>query len=184
MKDVNEQKTRYVFAIMPDEGINFWDANKELEYLSPYAQFKKKEGKRRSGRIMTAIWMCFDPKSRAQQSGEREEKEIQKDIATNFLNDKNFPWSDYKDIVKAFKKDVRTDLEKEMDYWKMELESRRVYQRSLPWDTQRKEKDEMLKTQKSLYNDYLEVMKEVNKERSEKRYYAGTHKSLLERQQS
>ena len=172
----------YVFAVLPEKGQNFWDANKELEYLEPYASFKSKEGKRKSGRIMEAIWMCFDPKSRAKQSGNRDEEEIMQDIATNFLNDKKFPWDEYSRIVQAFKKDCKTKIEKELDYWEMELAERRVYQRSLPWETQRKEKDEMLKTQRPLFEDYLAVAEKVNKERSENRYYAGTQKSLLERQ--
>lgn len=172
---------RYVFAVEPEDGENFWDVNKELEYLNPYAEFKKKEGKRRSGRIMHAIWLCHDPKSRAQQSG-RDEDAIQNDISENFLNDKNFPWKDYKHIVKAFKEDCRTKLEKEMYYWEMELETRRVYQRNLPWDTEAETKDKLLKSQKSLYNDYIEILKEVNKERSERQSFNGTHKSLLERQ--
>lgn len=181
MKNAKEVD-RYVFAVYPDNGQNFWDANEELTYLSPYAKFLKKEGKRRSGRIMCAIWMCFDPKSRAQQSGERDEEEIMQDIATNFLNDKKFDWSQYKNIITAYKKDCRTKIEKELAYWEMELSTRRVYQRSLPWETERKEKDEMLKTQKTLFQDYLDVLKDVEKERSEKRYYGGTHKSLLEKQ--
>lgn len=183
MKNVNSID-RYVFAVLPEDGENFWDVNKELIYLQPYSEFLKKEGKRRSGRIMTAIWMCIDPKSRAQQSGGRDEEEIMSDIATNFLNEKNFNWSEFDRIITAYKKDCRTKVEKEMAYWEMELKTRRAYQRSLPWETQRKEKDEMLKTQKALFKDYLEVLKEVDQERSEKRYYAGTHKSLLERQQS
>lgn len=178
------RKDVYVFAVKPDEGVNFWDANPDLEYLTPYAQFKKKEGKRRSGRIMEAIWMCFDPKSSAQQSGQREEDEIMTDIATHFLNDKKFPWGDYRNIIAAYKQDCRTKIEKEMFYWDIELKERREYQRSLPWETERKEKDEILKTQKSLYNDYLEVLKAVDQERSEKQMYGNTHKSLLERQQS
>jgi len=183
VKNVNKVD-RYVFAVKPEEGESFWDVNSELEYLSPYAQLIKDESKRRAGRIMTAIWLCFDPKSRVKQSGERVESEIMQDVATNFLNEKNFEWAKYKNVIEAYKKDCRSKLEKELAYWEMELETRRVYQRSLPWETMRKEKDEMLKTQKTLFNDYLEVLKEVDKERSEKKYYAGTHKSLLEREQS
>jgi hypothetical protein len=179
---LEKQVDRYVFAVYPEKGENFWDVNKELEYLSPYAQFKKKEGKRRSGRIMEAIWLCFDPKATAQQSGERSEEEIMSDIAENFLNDKKFPWAEYRTIITAYKKDCRSKIEKEMYYWEMELETRRVYQRSLPWETQREEKDKMLTTQDVLFKKYLDVLKEVDKERSEKKYHAGTQKSLLERQ--
>lgn len=181
MENVNKVD-RYVFAVEPKEGQNFWDANKELTYLTPYAQFLKKEGKRRSGRIMTAIWLVYDPKSSARQSGEREEEEVKQDIATHFLKEKKFEWGEVRDIITAYTKDCRTKMEKEMDYWEMELMTRRAYQRSLPWETQRKEKDEMLKTQKALFEDYLDVMKEVNKERAEKQFYAGTQKSLLEQQ--
>lgn len=177
-----QSRTDYHFAIKPETGENFWDANKQLTYFTPYAQFLKKEGKRRSGRIMTAIWMAYDPKSMAQQSGGREEKEILRDIASNFLNEKNFVWKKYKDIIDAYKMDCLTKIEKELVYWESELKSRRIYQKSLPWDTARKEKDEMLKTQKQLYKDYLEVVKEVKKERTENRYYGNTQKSLLEGQ--
>ena len=181
MSDNNGRVEKYVFVVKPEDGQNFWDANKELEYLEPYASFKKKEGKRRSGRIMEAIWMCFDPKARAKQSGKRTEEDIKKDIAVNFLKDKNFPWSDYITVTTAYKQDCKSKLEKELDYWEMELAARSVYQRSLPWDTQRKEKDEMLKSQKPLYDAYLEIVEKMDKERSEKRYHAGTQKSLLEK---
>lgn len=179
----SKDSNRYVFAVKPEEGQNFWDANPELEYMEPYAAFKKKEGKRRSGRIMTAIWMVYDPKSRAQQSS-REEEEVLKDISTNFLNEKKFDWNEHRKVITAFKKDCKTKIEKELEYWEIELKTRRVYQRSLPWETERKEKDEMLRTQKQLFQDYLSVVAEVNKERAEGRLYGGTHKSLLERQQS
>ncbi|MCO6500239.1 MAG: hypothetical protein J5I47_07675 [Vicingus serpentipes] len=172
-------KARYVFAVCPEDNQNFWDINQELKYLSPYDELLQKEGKRRSSRIMTAIWMIYDPKSRAKQSG-RDEEDVRNDIAKNFLNEKNFPWGKYKKIIDAFKEDCRTKLEKEMYYWEMELAARRVYQRELPWETERKEKDEMLKTQKILYNDYLEVLSKVEKERSENLFH-GTHKSLLEK---
>lgn len=181
MKNV-EDKGRYVFCTLPEEKQNFWEANPELLNLTPYAQFYKKEGKRRSGRIMTAIYMCFDPKSSAQNSGEREEEDIMVDIATHFLNDKKFDWSEFKTIINAYKLDCRTKIEKELDYWELELKTRRQYQRNLPWDTERKEKDEMLKTQKTLFQDMIDIRKELDKERNEKKFYAGTHKSLLERQ--
>lgn len=184
MSSAFEKKDRYVFAVRPEEGQNFWDANPEMQYLSPYAAFLKKHGKRKTNKVMTAIWMAFDPKSVAQNSGNREEKEIMDDIAENYLGDKKFPWKDYSEIIKAFKEDCRTKIEKELDYWEIELKTRREYQRELPWDTERKEKDEMLKTQKTLFNDYIAVKKELDRERAEKKYYAGTHKSLLERQQS
>lgn len=175
-------KDRYVFCDFPDDGVNFWDANPELQYLTPYAEFKKKEGKRRSSRIMCAIWLIHDPKAKANQSGSRDLKEIVKDISTNYLNDKNFPWEDYRKIVEAYRQDCRTKAEKELDYWRTELEGRRVYQRSLPWDTERKTKDEMLSTQKKLFDDFLSVLKEVEKERKESTYHAGTRKSILEKQ--
>lgn len=180
---MDNNKQRYVFAVFPEEGQNFWDANPELLNLNPYNQLFKKEGKRRSGRIMSAIWLCYDPKSKANLTN-RDEKEILADIAENYLNEKKFPWKDYKNIITSFKEDCKTKLEKELEYWESELVERRIYQKSLPWDTERKEKDEMLKTQKTLFNDYLNIKKELDSERKEQHYHGGTHKSLLERQQS
>jgi hypothetical protein len=175
-------KYKYVFAEKPEEGQNFWDVNDELANMTPYAQLLKKEGKRRGGRIMTAIWLVYDPKSRGSISGGRSEEELRLDIATNFLNEKKFDWGEYKDVIKAYKLDCKTKIERELDYWEIELMERREYIRQMDWEVHSKEKDNMLKNQKPLFKDYLEILKELDKERSEKRYYSGAHRSLLERQ--
>ena len=149
-----ESKKRYVFCVKPEDGQNFWDANEELQYLSPYAEFKEELGKRKSGRIMTAIWMIYDPKSRANQAGDRKREDVIKDISTNYLKDKNFPWDEYSKITGAFKRDCKTKLEHQLDDWEDQLIGRANYQKRLPWETESEKKDKLLATQSKLYEDF------------------------------
>lgn len=162
---------------------NFWEVNPSLLTLTPYAQFYKKLGKRRSSNVMKAVWMIYDPKSKAQLSGERSEKDLQKDIATHLLNEPSFDWKDkeLKKVIAAYRLDCRTFVERELMFWENELRERSIYQRELPWDTERREKDEMLGTQKKLFEQYLDIKKEVDKERSERSFHGGTGKSLIEK---
>lgn len=172
---------RYVFCNLPEDKTNFWDFNKELEYLSPYAEFKSKEGKRRSGRIMTAIYMVYDPKSKVQISGNRDIEKAKKDIASNFLKDPYFKWNEYNKIIKAYIKDCRTSLEQEFYDYEMELKERRDYIKQLPWDVDAEKKDKMLTAQPKLMDQYLELHSRLEQERSSSKLYGGTKKSLLER---
>ena len=182
---MEDKNTRYSFVEEVREGLNFWDINQELQYWSPYNELIKEEGKRRSSRIMQAIYKIYDPKSSYQNSSkDRTEKQMQKDIAENYLNEKDFEWSKYKKLIQAYKKDSKTFLEKELEYWEIELLQRREYQRTLPWDTSAKEKDSLLVTQDKLFESYLKIKKQLEEERENSTTHGNTHRSLLEARKS
>lgn len=181
MSDQNAA-SRYHFTVYPEEGQNFWDANPGLLNLDPYPQFKKKQGTRRSSNLMKAIWQVYDPKAKG-VIADRPVKDLQNDIATNFLNDPKFNWKDkdIRNVIEAYKQDCMTFMEKELKYWEMELRERRLYMAELPWDMEREEKDKMLSTQPKLWDEYMRYKKEVDKERQE-RFHGGGTLSFLEKQ--
>jgi len=97
-----------VFCNIKDIEGDFWEQNKQLSYMSPFSSFKKKKN---SSKIMKAIYLIYDSKSSFKQTPMSEE-EIIKDVNLNFLEDENFKWSEYEDIVEAFKDKCRTGTAK------------------------------------------------------------------------
>lgn len=176
----DNENIRYQFMILPEEGENFWDINKELIYLEPYLKLIKEEGKNRSSDIMKAIYLCYDPKSPFQNTGGRTLEEIQNDIVNNFLEDPSFDWSQYSQLIEIYKKDSRTKLERELDYWEMQLRERREFIKELPWDDKPELKDNMLNKSKKLFEDYISVIEKVENERKTTKGHGNTRKSLLE----
>lgn len=171
----------YCLATRFDRSVNFFDENPDLMYFNPYRELIESEGFDKAGIIMDAIWMAYDPKSSANNSGERKMEDVKNEIAHYFLRDDKFDWDKYSHIVEAYNLDCTTKFEKRLEYWYSQIESKEEYIKTLPWATNAELKDSLLKSNKQLFKDYLEVESLVNKERKEKRLRAGIHKSRVER---
>jgi len=150
--------------INPNESI--WRTNPLLETITALKEFKKREGVRGSSKILTAIFLIWDPKSKLYDSGLSEDQ-IMEDINRNVLGEVNFEWDQYEDIKNLFL-DINTSvLEKRLVEYERQLKERDEFFNALPWNTSNaKLKDSMMSNNKKLWEEYLEVKRKVEDERS------------------
>lgn len=171
--------TIYCFARQPENPEDFWKLNAELAYLTPFYEFKKKDN---SAIIMTAIWMIYDPKSSLVNSSMPEEK-VREDVTKNFLEQRikgKFNWSEYKQIVSAYKVNCKTKLEIELDNLFLMLQERQEAANDLDWVEDFDKKDKIISTQSKYYDDYFSLRRKVKDERTENLAFGRYTPSMLE----
>lgn len=154
----------YYHIRFPKDYKEFWNINQEFSYTEPFATFKKKRG---SAKIMNAIVMVYDPKSQLANSGESEQK-IKKDIAKNFLENEEFNWSEYSEIITAYKKYSKTKIEKALDDWWRDLEERRDFLQDMEFDEDPKLKDDLLLNTDKHFEKYYNIQSKLKEERGER----------------
>ena len=125
---------------------------------------------------MCAISILFDQRSKVFMSGKSDKVQ---QVSETFLGDKNFKWSKYDPIVKAYKDHTYTKVEKELDKFWDDLQERNEFIDDLPWDENPKLKDEMLLSREAHLNRYEALARKLNDEREEFRGRGGYVKSLL-----
>lgn len=80
--------------VVEDPKDNIWTENPHLELVTEFKDFKDKEGTRKSSKILTAIYLIWDPKSNLRNAG-MSDLEILEDVTNNYLSYKDFNWDDY-----------------------------------------------------------------------------------------
>lgn len=141
---------------------DFWEQNKELSYMAPFAAFKKKA---KSDKIMKAIYMIYDSKSTFRRAGMTTE-EIMEDVNSNFLNNKNFDWEQYSEIVKAYQDKCQSRLYKKLLKLFDEIDEIEQDRETLSW-AETDEADLRLKlmsASKILFNDAIALQKQLDEE--------------------
>lgn len=168
----------YTFVRKPDDPKDFWKLNNDLVYLDPFHEFSKKKN---SAKIMTAIYMIYDPKSQLNNGGV-EEKDSKKAICKNFLGDENFDLTgEYGAIIRAYRKYSKTKIEKEMDNWWLQLQERNEFLREeMEWDEDPAAKDKMLLATDQHFEKFSNIKKALSEERFEALSYGNYTKSELE----
>lgn len=168
-------KDIYCFARLPENPEDFWELNVELAYINPFYEFKKQKD---SAKIMTAIWMIYDPKSSLSNSSLGEEK-LKEDIAKNFLNQK-IKWSDYKKYIDAYKDNCRTKIEKELDDLYLMIKERQEMASDLDWESDFEKKDKVILSGNQYYENYFALRAKLKEEREEQLAYGKYTPSRLE----
>lgn len=166
----------YCFARLPAVLEDFWKVNQELTYIEPFSSFVKEKG---SALIMSAIYLAYDPKSSAQNSGESVDV-IKKDIAKNVLGDPKFSWGKYNKIIDSYRSKCRTRIEKELDDWYLQLQERSEYVNNLSWDENSREKEELLLKNDQHFQKYRSIVSALKEERVENLAHGNYTKSRLE----
>lgn len=169
---------KYIAATLPDEGQTWWSVNPLMEYVTVFREFKRRY-KRRSTKIMNAVYMVYDPKSELKSSGLTEE-EIKREVAVNYLKDENFPWEDHMELIEAYIAYCKTKVEKQLDNWYMELQLRDAYINGLSWDQNSTEKDKMMLNTDKHYEAYFKIEAQLKAERSAAESYGDYERSLSE----
>lgn len=167
----------YCFCRRPADPKDFWKLNEEMSFLPEFADFKKKKN---SAKIMTAIYMIYDPKSQLNNGGV-EERDSKKAISKNFLGDENFPWQDYGTIIRAYQKYSKTKIEKALDNWWQQLQERNEFlSEEMEWDEDPAAKDKMLLATDQHFEKFNTIKKTLADERFEALSYGNYTKSELE----
>lgn len=156
---------------------DFWEQNPQLQYIPPFSDFKKK---RNSSKIMTAIYMIWDPASKINKSG-MAEADVIKDINSTYLGKEDFDWSGYTHVIDAFKDKCISPSQRLLKDWERQLEELDKMLDNWGWDPKTaKDKMTILKEKKTVWDDYLEIKAKVEEERSVAQNYANYQESALE----
>jgi type I site-specific restriction endonuclease len=144
---------------------DFWSQNQQLAIVTPFADFKKKKN---SSNIMVAIFLIYDSKSYLKKMG-MSTQEIIDDVNKNYLEDEDFDWEKYADIVEAYKDKCRSRLHKKVENMLDEIEQIEEARKNLVWDdpTEAKLKTELFDASKKLYNEAIDLQRKLNEEIAE-----------------
>ena len=152
-------------VFVKDINKDFWIQNQQLAIVSPFAEFKKKK---ESSKIMIAIFLIYDSKSDLKKMG-MSTQEIIDDVNKNFLDDANFEWDKYSEIVEAYKDKCRSRLHKKVENMLDEIEQIEEARKNLVWDDpgEAKLKTDLFDASKKLYNEAIDLQKKLNEEVAE-----------------
>ena len=179
--EVYKAEDFYHVAIRLNRQASFWDENPDLMYLSPYRQLYDDKGHRESGKIMDAIYMVYDPKSSGNNTADRSESELKKEVAKHFLKDKDFQWSSIRKYVDAYKKDCRHTLEADAAFYTKKINELKDYLDKQPISVAAMETADLLKSYRELVKSKAEVTKLAQAEVKNKRLRGGVQRSRVER---
>ncbi len=147
---------------LKDLDSDFWEQNKELALMTPFSNFRKKA---KSEKIMKAIYLIWDSKSLFRKSGMTTD-EIMIDVNENFLNNKNFNWDSYEDIIEAYKDKCMSRLYKNLLQMFDEIEEIGEARLNLSWEDeeQYKQKIALFDASKKLFQEAITLQKELDEE--------------------
>jgi hypothetical protein len=126
--------------------------------------------------------MIYDPKSSLVNSSIPEEK-VREEVTKNFLEQKikgKFNWTEYRQIVTAYKVMCKTKLEVELDNMYIMLQERQQAASDLDWTADFDMKDKIVSTQNKYYEEYFTLRRKVKDERTENLAFGKYTPSLLE----
>jgi hypothetical protein len=153
---------------------NFWELNADLIILDEFNKIYSKDkskSKQDSSRILWAIFYAFNPESKFFNYPNKQEV-----IAQSFLKDPKFKWSDYKDLVEAYKNLVLSDSERALINWNEIMTMRdqsikELYKKAIKEnDTDELVKiDKMLANTPKMFEDYKKIKKDFDEEKVTKK---------------
>jgi hypothetical protein len=168
-----------VFVQLYAEYLSIFEQNPGLKNIKPLDELYKKgeEG----DKIMKAIYFIYDLKSPYYSFSPKEEDRIQ-EVNTGFLEVETFDWKQYKEYTDFFKKHCRTELQKQLDIFRKDIQGRETFFRSLSWTdpVERVEKDILLTSHDKFIEKYAELKGKVESEIEELESLGGYRKSWLE----
>lgn len=140
-----------------DPDRDFWEQNPELKYKKPFnALYKEKEG----SRIMWAIYLTSDVKSRFHRYGPDEKR---KEISETYIK-RRFKLSDYESYIESYVEECLTEKERNYKKWGDMLRDFDKHFDSMSFNTSLKEKMEMLKQRDKLWKSYIEAESSAKEE--------------------
>lgn len=170
------------FIIVNNPSDNIWEVNKELELISEFRNFKKKEGEHRSSQILKAIYYIWDPKSNINDSGFSEDK-LMDDVTQSLVDDPDFNWEDYEDIKQLYLDNNLSKNEQLLIKYRKEIQGLSELLDTWGWSkSDAKLKGEVVSQYKRLFEDLKEVESKFLMEKHEMEEMLGNYvKSRFEK---
>ena len=153
----------YCFARLPRDYENFWKLNTELTHVEPFREFVKTKN---SSKVMCAIYMLYDPKSR-QENSDIPFNQQKKDVSADLLGSENFDWAPYSKYVRAYQRYCKTKIERELDAWYQDIQERREFTKEVSWDDDPELREKFLGNNKKHFEDYKEIEDRLKEERQD-----------------
>ena len=164
--------------------VNFWDSNPQMrvpEIFSKFYKADKSKGKQDSSRIMWAIAMLVDTtednKFRNYNDEDREDL-----IKSDYLNDKQFDFTAYKEIIDTYINLNMSKLEQELRMQELKLEERAKFINTTKYDLENGEKlDKFLLNTGKLYDQIKDLKDKIKSERDSGNIRGGRVESATEK---
>jgi hypothetical protein len=161
--------------------LNFWELNPELKYPEVFAEFYNNDNSKskvESSKVMNAIYLLLDRESRYKELPEKERKKL---IAKDYLKDKDFNWEEIKPLQDFFLKLTMSKARKLLRNWELKLEERDEFISTLKYDEETTVLlDKMMGATKGIWEQYLNMLNEVEKEEGAGSVKGGGIESLTE----
>ncbi len=114
--------------ISGDPNKDIFEQNPELEYISSVRDFIKKQKKKsKASQLLWAIYLTEDPNSRLYRVMDLEER--RKEVAENYLKEKDFDWKDLDDMCIQYGRIALTKEEIFFTIWSQKLDELQIYLR-------------------------------------------------------
>lgn len=136
-----------------DINLNFWEANPQLIILKEFQTiYGSDKGGARSSQIMWAVAFVVDVDS---DYFGMEDQEKMKLIAEDWLEEPNFKWEDYKDVISAYIYVVDGPIRRSIRDWGEKLDERRDFINGLKYSlTNAALIDKLMISTKIIYEEY------------------------------
>lgn len=157
---------------------NVYKDNPGLSFISFFKEFKDNHGEDKASKLISAAYYLLDRRSELLRSGMSPE-EIAADLKDNLLEGDDI--LDYQELIDEYNERCKTKSQRLLEHWETELTARDVLLKGWRWTKEdAAEKDKLLKTSASLWQQYLKVKSEVEEEEKEGAVYGDKEMSLFE----
>lgn len=161
--------------------MNFWELNPELKIPEEFAEFynsDKSKDKSESSRIMNALYLLLDKESKYRELPNKERKLL---IAKDYLKNKDFNWDSIKNLQDLYIKVTLKKAKRLLRNWEIKLEERDEFIASIKYDIDTSELlDKMMSKTEAIWESYLRILNEVEKEEGQGNVKGGGTESLTE----
>lgn len=158
---------------------NIWEENPHLEIISEFKKFKEDLGSRKSSKILTSIYLIYDPKSELRNSG-MTDSEILEEVTNNYLSYKDFSWDDYEEIKNFYLDKCITKTEKLFLRVEQDIEDLGKLMGTYKYNKENAlERTKLTKEYKSLLLDYMELKNKVQEEKQNTNQNRGSYEDSL-----
>lgn len=165
-----------------DYGRNFWEHNPMFKAVEPFKSLYINDGtkhKEKSSLWMWAVSLCYDFDSQYFGLEESQRREM---VGEDVIGDKEFFDKQPKELLEAYQTVTDTSARRQLRVWNKKLDEKSFFMKELKYDAKNwKMIDEMLKTNKELYDSYFKIEKMIANESAGDQIEGQGEESLMEK---
>jgi len=151
-----------------DMGVNFWQANPQFKVLGKFATFYKNDksaAKSYSSKVMWAVafFADTDPDNRLSNFSEKDRKSL---IEEDYIQDTEFNWNKYEDLIKFYEETQYTHTERSLVSLKRKLAEREEFINTTKYSIDNaKDLDTIVANTEKLFNLYSKLEQQIKKDK-------------------